>query len=102
MPFEVLKKTMLSGIGLALKTKEELEELAKEYITKGEMNENEGKKFVDDLQKKYEEAKEKFEDKIEKTVKKMMTKADIATKTEINDLKKKLTDLKKEIADLKK
>ncbi len=101
MPLEIIKKAMLTGIGLALKTKDELEEVAREYVTKGEMTENEGKKFVDDLQKKYEEAKDKLEERIEITVQGILAKADIATKTEISALEKEVKDLKKEIKTLK-
>ncbi len=40
---DFIKKTMLTGIGIAMKTKDELEEWVKEIVKKGEMSENEGK-----------------------------------------------------------
>ena len=48
---DVIKKTLQAGVGLALKTWEEVEDLAKELIKKGKMSEKEGRKFLDDLQK---------------------------------------------------
>jgi hypothetical protein len=41
----VVKKTMMTGIGLALKTKDEVEDWARDLVTRGELSENEGEKF---------------------------------------------------------
>ncbi len=42
---DLIKKTMLTGVGLALKTWDEVEDLAKELVEKGKMSEKEGKNF---------------------------------------------------------
>ncbi len=55
--FDLIKKTLLTGMGFALKTRDEVEELANELIKKGKMTEKEGAKFIEDLIKKYDEAK---------------------------------------------
>jgi polyhydroxyalkanoate synthesis regulator phasin len=97
MAIDIIKKALLTGIGLALRTKDELEELAKDYVDQGDLSENEGKKFLDDLTKRYDDAKEKLEAKIEASVKKILDKADIATKEEVNELKSEITLLKDSI-----
>jgi polyhydroxyalkanoate synthesis regulator phasin len=97
MAIDIIKKALLTGIGLALRTKDELEDLAKDYINQGDLSENEGKKFLDDLTKRYDDAKEKLEEKIEASVKKILDKADIATKEEVNELKSEITLLKDSI-----
>ncbi len=97
MAIDIIKKALLTGIGLALRTKDELEDLAKDYINQGDLSENEGKKFLDDLTKRYDDAKEKLEEKIETSVKKILDKADIATKEEVNELKSEITLLKDSI-----
>jgi polyhydroxyalkanoate synthesis regulator phasin len=94
MAIDIIKKALLTGIGLALRTKDELEDLAKDYINEGDLSENEGKKFLDDLTKRYDDAKEKLEEKIETSVKKILDKADIATKKELNELKSEIALLK--------
>ena len=68
---DLIKKTMMAGIGLALKTRDEVEELARDLAKKGTMSEQEGKNFLDDLLKRYDEARDKFEEKVEKTVKEL-------------------------------
>jgi len=95
---DFIKKTMLTGIGLAMKTKDELEEWVKEIVKKGEMSENEGKNFLEDLKKKSKEAQKDFEEKIESKFKDLLKKADIATRDEVNDLKNEIEELKKTVS----
>ncbi len=102
MPFDIIKKTLLTGIGLALQTKDELEELAKEYVKKSELSENDGKKFFEDLTKRYDEAREKLEERVENSVKNVLEKMDIATKEEVNALKDEISELKATIKEINK
>ncbi len=95
MPFEFMKKAMMIGIGIAMKTQSEIEEMTKDFVDKTKMSEDEGKKFIDDMVKKYEEAKKDMEKKIRDGVAEYMTKADIASKKELEELKKEVEELKK-------
>jgi polyhydroxyalkanoate synthesis regulator phasin len=95
----VIKKTMLTGIGLALIAKDEAEDLAKELISKGKMSENEGTKFLEELQKRYDETQKKLEEKVQKAVKDFMKKADVVTGDELKGLKKEIRELKKAISE---
>jgi len=95
---DFIKKTMLTGIGIAMKTKDELEEWVKEIVKKGEMSEKEGKSFLDDLKEKSEKAQKDFEEKIESKFKDLLKKADIATREDVNDLKNEIEELKKTVS----
>ncbi len=94
MPFEFIKKTMLTGIGVALKTQAEFEEMTKTFIDKTRMTEEEGKKFVDEMMDKYQEAKVNMDSQIEKSVKQVLQSADIASSKELNALKEEVEKLK--------
>jgi len=96
--FDILKKSLLMGIGLALKTWDEVEDLVKELEKKGEMPREEGKKFLDELKKRYEETQTKLEERVEKSVKDFLKKADIVTGEELKGLKKEIRELKKLIS----
>jgi len=96
----ITKKAMLTGIGLALIAKDEVEDLAKELVNKGKMSENEGTKFLEDLQKRYDETQKKLEEKIQQAVKDFMKKADVVTGDELKGLKKEIRDLKKAISEI--
>jgi len=95
---DLMKKTLQAGVGLALKTWEEVEDLAKELIKKGKMSEKEGRKFLDDLQKKYEDSQKKLEARVEKIVKAWLKKADVVTGDEIKALRKEIRELKKMVS----
>ena len=98
---DLIKKTMLAGVGLALKTWDEVEDLAKELVEKGKMTEKDGNKFVKDLQKRYEETQKKLEARVEKTVKDFLKKANVVTSDELKAVKKEIRELKKMISSQK-
>jgi len=95
---DLIKKTMMAGIGLALKTRDEVEDLVKDLVKKSSMNEQEGKKFLDELLSRYDEAKVKMEERVEKMVKDFLKKADVVTGDELKALKKEIRELKKAIS----
>ena len=95
---ELIKKTLLAGVGLALKTWDEVEDLAKELVDKGKMTEKDGSKFLKDLQKRYEETQKKLEVRVERTVKDFLKKANVVTSDELKAVKKEVRELKKMIS----
>jgi len=94
---DILKKTLLAGVGLALKTWDEVESLAKELVKKGELSESEGRTFLKDLQKRYDDVQKKLEARVELTVREFLKKADVVTSDELKALKKEVHQLKKMI-----
>ncbi len=94
---DITKRALLTGIGLALTAKDEAEDLAKELEKKLNLNEEEGKKFLKDIRKRYDETQSKLEDRVEKSVKEFLKKADIVTSDELKALKKEIRDLKQTI-----
>jgi len=97
MTFEIMKKAMMTGIGLALKTQSEIETLAKDIIRQSKMSEAEGRRFIDEVMKKYEKAKANMNKKIQKQIAEYMAEADLASKKELNALKQEVQKLKKSL-----
>jgi len=95
---DLIKKTLLAGVGLALKTWDEVEDLVKELVDKGKMSEKDGSNFLKDLQKRYEETQKKLEARVEKTVKEFLKKANVVTSDELKAVKKEVRELKKMIS----
>ena len=93
--FDLIKKTMLTGVGLAAMTKDKIEELAKELTEKGKMSEKEGKELLDDLLKKSEQSRKDLETKVEGMVRKVLEKMDMVTKKDIASLEKKIKNIEK-------
>jgi polyhydroxyalkanoate synthesis regulator phasin len=88
--FELIKQTMLTGIGFAVVTKDKVEQLAKEYIEKGQMTEKEAKEMVDEFLKKSEQARKDFETRLEEMVQKALKKMNIATRDDIAGLEERI------------
>ena len=92
---DILKKTYLAGTGLAHKTWDEVEALTKEITKKAKMSEKEGSKFLKDMKKRYDDTQKKTGNYVEKVVKDILKKMDIATTADIKALKKEIQLLKK-------
>ena len=72
--------------------------MAKEVAEQSKMTEKEGRKFIDDIQNRYEDAQKKLEERVEKSVKDLLKKADVVTQDELKGIKKEIRDLKKMIS----
>ena len=92
---EIIKKTYLAGADLAAKTWDEVEALTKEISKKAKMSEKEGSKFLKDMKKRYDDTQKKTGPYVEKVVKDILKKMDIATAADIKALKKEIRQLKK-------
>ena len=92
--FDLVRKSMLIGVGLALKAWDEVEDLVDDVVKQGEMTETEGRKFIKDMQERYEDAQKKLEERVEKSVKGLLKKADVVTQEDLKGLKKEIRDLK--------
>lgn len=50
---ETIKKSLLTGVGMALRSKKEIEELAKDFAEQSKMSQTEAKEFLNECQEKY-------------------------------------------------
>jgi DNA-binding protein HU-beta len=92
---EILKKTYLAGTDFAHKTWEEVEVRANEIVKKAKLGEKDRAKFLREMKKRYDATQGKLEKYVEKTVKDILKKMDIATGADIKALKKEVRLLKK-------
>ncbi len=90
---DFIKKSLLTGIGLALKTKDEAKSIAKDISDKMKLSEEEGDKFMDDMMKKYDEMRDDLEKRIEKRVQAVIDKMDLAKKSDLKSLEDKIAEL---------
>lgn len=97
--FEYLKKTLLTGVGLALRSKSELKDLAKEFAEKSRMDQDEAREFLKECEEKYEEAKKGFDKKVEATIEKIIKKLDLPSRSDIKTLNERIDALTKKLTD---
>lgn len=93
--FDILKKTYLAGADLAAKTWDEVEALSKEIAKKAKLSENEGSKFLQEMKKRYDDTQKRTGGYVERVVKDILKKMDIATSADIKALKREIRQLKK-------
>jgi polyhydroxyalkanoate synthesis regulator phasin len=92
--FNLVKKTLLTGVGVAALTKEKLEEIAKDFVEKGKMTEQEGRTLVDDLVTRSEESRAELQKQIEGKVECILGKMDLVKKSEVDALKLEIEELR--------
>lgn len=93
--FDILKKTMLFGAGLASMTREKMEKFVDEMVKKGEISEKEGRDLLDDLIDRSKKARQDFEEGVGKAVAKAMKKLNIPQRGEIDELRARIEELEK-------
>lgn len=98
---EIIEKTLLAGIGAAALTQKKAEELIDELKDKLNLSEEEGKKLLNKLQDAAKESQKKLEDMAGEEVKKAFERVGVATKSDLETLKKKVASLEKQLKTLK-
>jgi polyhydroxyalkanoate synthesis regulator phasin len=91
---ELVKKVLLTGVGVAVLSKEKIEEVAKDFAEKGKLTEQEGKALVDDLLARSEESRVELQKQVEQRVQAVMEKMDLAKKSEVDSLKAEIAELR--------
>ena len=90
---EYIKKSVLTGVGMALRSKKEIEEMAKEFAQQSEMNQKEAKEFLNECQQRYEEARTGLDKKIETAIETILKRLDLPTRSEITALNQRIDAL---------
>lgn len=95
--FDILKKTYLAGLGLALLTKEKTEELVDELVAKGEVAEKDRKKVTEDLLSRAREEQQKFSQAVKENVRKVLGEMKFPSRSNWEDLNKRVEELEKRV-----
>ena len=85
----IVRKLILIGFGAAAITQKKAEELKKELIKQGNLSENEGKKFVEDILSRNKKGQAELAKVVEKTLKKL----NIADLKELEKVERKLNKI---------
>jgi len=100
--FELIKKGLLTGLGLAVITKAKLEGILGKLVEEGKMSREEAEKFRDELLRSGEEHWTEMEEKISKSVKDLIGGMDLCHKDDLRELHQKLLAQEIRLAELEK
>ena len=95
---DLLKKGILTGIGIGLMTKEKVQDFAKKAAEEAKLTKEEGRKFTDELLKQSEEVKHEIEEKINDQVKKVIDKLGVATRDDLRIIQEQLDKLQSSLS----
>ncbi|MBT9159610.1 MAG: phasin family protein [Dehalococcoidia bacterium] len=91
---DLLQKGFSLGLGILVTTKEKVEEVVGELVKKGDISTEEGKKLVSELIEKGETSRKELEVQMGRIVQNILTKLDLPTRKELNELKAEIEQLK--------
>lgn len=94
----LFKKVLYTGVGIVATTTEKLQKEVNQWVEKGQLTEDEGKKVVDDLVKDTETKKDEYEGKVKDYVEKFLARFDFPTRDEITSLHAKVAELEAKLA----
>ncbi|MBD3263821.1 MAG: hypothetical protein GF375_01810 [Candidatus Omnitrophica bacterium] len=92
----MMKKALGLGLGMYVLTREKVEEVVQELIKKGKLAEDEGESLIDDLVKRGQAEKEEIDKKISQIVRDTVEKLNLATKDDIEELKREIEKTKEQ------
>lgn len=98
---DLIKKAVLTGIGIASLTREKVEEFSRELIDKGKLSEQEGEKFVQEMQKRAEESREALKNQTDKFVESALNRMQLAKSSDLEKLQAEIVALRQEIEALR-
>ncbi|SJZ72342.1 phasin family protein [Selenihalanaerobacter shriftii] len=99
--FELFKKTLATGLGVMLFTKEKAEKMVDELVEEGRISQQEAEEIIDELMDMAEEEKNGFKGRIEEEMNKLLNKTGLNKDKEISNLKDDVRKLGLEIEFLK-
>lgn len=94
---DILRKMGLFGVGLISLTKDKVEELSQEMVKKGEISQEEGKKFVQEVLSEKEQQLKHLEKQVNDKVNDFINKSGVVTRKDIQALEKKIDELEKKL-----
>ena len=96
--FDLIRKALLTGVGLGIMTKEKVEELATELARRASLSKQEGEALIADLLVESERAARALEGKVADGVRSALEKMDVARKHDISALDERITRIEQRVA----
>lgn len=98
---ESVRKLGLIGAGLWAITEDKVNDLVKDLVDKGDISREEGKKVIQDMLEERKKQKIDLEKKISEKIQESISKTELFTKKDMNELESRIESLEEEIQRMK-
>ena len=95
---DLMKKTLLAGVGLTLMTKDKVEEIAREIAKSANLSADKGQDFVNEAVARAKKGREEFDALVQRTVHDAVRKANLPSRDDITQLAARLGKLEQILA----
>lgn len=95
---DIIKKTLLAGLGATVITAERVEQAMSDLIEKGKLNAEEAREVANKVVEQGKEEWEKSRLELGETFEKFLKEAKLATRTELHALSKRIDELEAQLA----
>ena len=96
--FELIKKTLLTGVGLAVMTKDKIEEATKKLVDQAKISREDAQKLADELVELGEQRWTDLEKAVTEITRKGMDSLDICRQSDLRDLIAKIEALEQRLS----
>ena len=102
---EGLRRVLMAGIGVAVLAQEEIEDFVTKLVDRGEIAENDGRSLISDVleqrRREIQEGTKKASGRVDRSVEGMLSRMNVPTKSEINNLSEQISELSKKVDQLR-
>ncbi len=95
---ELMKKTLLAGVGLTLMTKDKVEEMAREMTKSAQMSKEKGEEFVKEAVARAQKGREDLEAAVQRVVSETLKKTNLPTRDDLARLTARIEQLEQTLA----
>ncbi len=96
--FDLIKKTLLTGVGLAVLSKEKAEEMAREVADAAKLSSDKGQEFVDEVVGRSEKMRKELEETVQRVVNDSLKRIDLPSRDDIAQLRARIEELERTLA----
>jgi polyhydroxyalkanoate synthesis regulator phasin len=98
---EFLEKTVELGLGAALLTADSVKKVVDDLVKRGGMSKEEGQKLAAQLLERGKAQKERMERLVAETVERVLSRTDVARRSQLAELERRMAELEEEIGRLR-
>jgi len=96
---DLIKKTLLAGVGLTLMTADKVEQVAREIANAAQLSADKGQEFVDEAVARAKKGRQELEATVQRVVRQALEKANLPTRDDVAQLAARIEKLEQRLTD---